>query len=68
MDLNAHVKSVIELKTCPIHYEYPTVEIIDNHLNILCCCTDFKIACLKTMVSMLTEEREQKLKVVWKGN
>lgn len=65
MDLNAHVKSVIESMTCPEHGQKPTVLIKDNSNNIdmFCCCTEFKIACLRKMTGILIDHKDKTLKL-----
>ncbi len=55
MDSNTRLKSIIELMTCPVHAKKPYVEILDKKIEIMCCCTDFKIICLKKMANVLVE-------------
>jgi hypothetical protein len=66
MDLYAHAKSVIELQVCGIHNKYPSVYFNNGEFGIDCCCGDFKIRCLKIVISMLLSEKDNKLSVVWK--
>ncbi len=66
MDLNSHVKSMIEVMTCPIHHQNPSVILLDKQIEILCCCTDFKITCLKKMTDILIHHRDHTVNVVWK--
>ena len=67
MDLYAHAKSVIELQLCEIHQEKPQVKFIDERIIIDCCCSDFKVTCLKALVNLLiSPHRDKNLSVVWK--
>jgi len=54
MDLNAHVKFMIGNAVCPIHHQKAAVEVKDGNFNFNCCCTPFKIECLKTTIKLLT--------------
>jgi len=71
MELYTHVKTVIESQTCPVHYEKPLMEGAGEgeKIDLTCCCTEFKLACFKLMLQILTaykEDSEQPLKVAWK--
>ena len=66
MDLNSHVKAMIETMTCHIHNQKPSVVLLERNVEIMCCCTDFKIICLKKMAEILTNHKDQSLKVAWK--
>lgn len=55
MDLNAHVKSVIKYMTCTIHHQPPLIAIVGERIKIECCCSAFKILCLKKMIEILIE-------------
>jgi len=57
---------MIGLKACPVHHEYAVVDIVDNKLDILCCCSDFKVECMKTLIRIQFFESDFKLKVVWR--
>jgi hypothetical protein len=66
MDLYAHAKSVIELQLCEIHKTHPNVYFIDNRVAIDCCCSDFKVICLKLLITILISHKDNKLTVAWK--
>jgi len=63
MELNTYVKSEIELRTCPVHHKHPSVQIIDNNFDVLCCCVQFRISCLRGVVNLLIEKEHFKQKV-----
>jgi len=58
MDLNHHIKFVIDLTICPVHSEKALIEICDNNITFKCCCADFKITCLQTLVKLSESDRE----------
>ena len=58
MDLNQHIKFVIDATICPVHNQKPLVEISDNKLTFKCCCADFKITCLQTLIKLFELDRE----------
>ena len=66
MDLYAHAKSVVELQACPIHHKHPHVSYDKGKFEIDCCCSAFKVNCLKVVIAYLLGESESKLSVVWK--
>jgi hypothetical protein len=66
MDLNTHVESVIDQMTCSVHHKRPLLVIINDRIQISSCCPDFKVRCLKKMVELLTEYKEQELYLAWK--
>jgi hypothetical protein len=66
MDLNTHVKSVIDLTTCPVHNQKPLLAINDDRITFECCCLDFKIICMKKVIKLLEEDRAHLLKFGWK--
>jgi hypothetical protein len=66
MDLYAHAKSVIELQLCKIHKKHPQVKFINDRIVIDCCCSEFKIICLKVLVNLLISHKNKDLTVVWK--
>jgi hypothetical protein len=58
MDLNTHVKSVIKFMTCTIHHQPPLIAIVGERIKIECCCSDFKILCLKKMIELLVQYKD----------
>jgi hypothetical protein len=56
MDLNHHVKFVIDLTTCPVHDKKAEIEIKDNQITFKCCCIDFKITCLRTLIKLFESD------------
>lgn len=58
MDINNQVKFIIELKTCEIHHKTPHVNITENKVQIMCCCVEFKIECLKSIIRLLNEHKK----------
>lgn len=58
MELYNYVKSVVELRVCPVHNQKPLIASNTNNIDVACCCTEFKIACLKGMVDILTDYKE----------
>ena len=66
MDIETRLKAEIGLKICPVHRQYAIVEIIDNKLDIWCCCSDFKVECMKTLIKIQFDQPDFKLKVVWR--
>lgn len=58
MGLNKHVKSVIEITTCPVHLQQPVLTIVDKRIVMDCCCIDFEITCFKELVKMLLEDKK----------
>jgi hypothetical protein len=62
MDLNQHVKLVIDLTICPIHGKKPLIEIADNYVTFECCCIDFKIACFQKLIKILEADKAYLLK------
>jgi len=60
MDLNLHLKSVINHLTCKIHHQKAVFEIKGNILTVTCCCSGFEIQCLRTMVEILETELESR--------
>ncbi|HTD39217.1 MAG TPA: hypothetical protein VK671_01265 [Mucilaginibacter sp.] len=67
MDLGAHVKSVIELTACKYHNQNPLLEFIDDQVVVIACCPDFKVICLKKLIRILIEHRDQTLRVAWRS-
>jgi hypothetical protein len=57
---------VIEFQVCKIHNEMPLLELINNVIIINTCCSDFKVTCLKLLVRILVEHKDQKMELVWK--
>ncbi|MDB5134178.1 MAG: hypothetical protein JWP37_781 [Mucilaginibacter sp.] len=66
MDLNTHVESVIDQMTCSVHKKRPLLVTVNDRIQISSCCPDFKIICLKKMIQLLTEYKEQELSIAWK--
>ncbi len=60
---NKHVKSLVEHKTCPIHDQKPSIQIIDDRIKLKCCCSDFKITCLKKIVKLLIDLKDYSLNI-----
>ena len=63
INLNAHVKSLVETTACPIHHQKPLLEISDGKIIINCCCSDFKVMCLKQVIRVLIQEKDNTLQV-----
>ncbi|HTD42263.1 MAG TPA: hypothetical protein VK671_16650 [Mucilaginibacter sp.] len=53
--MDTRIKSEITRMTCPVHRQKPVIEIIDGRVKLECCCSDFKIECLQTIISLLQE-------------
>lgn len=68
MDMYAYAKSVVESQVCEVHNQHPRVRVVNNDFSIDCCCRDFKIECLKTVIQILVSEKDKKLRVAWKKN
>ena len=66
MDLNAHVKSVIEVTACKYHNENPQLEFIGGQIEVTCCCPDFKVICLKKLIRVLIEYKDEPLQIAWR--
>lgn len=66
MDLCAHVKSVIEVTTCKYHNENPSLGFINGEIVITTRCSDFKVICLKKLIRIFIEHRDQTLTEVWR--
>jgi hypothetical protein len=62
MDLNHHVKFVIDLTSCPVHNQKPEINIEDNHVNFKCCCIDFKITCLRRLIKLFESDEDHRKK------
>ena len=58
MDLNHHIKVVIDLTICPVHNQKALTEISDNNITFKCCCADFKITCLQTLIKLFESDRD----------
>jgi hypothetical protein len=67
MDLEAHAKSEIESMTCDIHHKSPALLITGKGMYIRTCCTDFKIECLRCLIEILNDYKENSLHVAWKA-
>jgi hypothetical protein len=66
MDLNAHVKSVIEGTACKYHNKNPQLEFINGQIEVTCCCPDFKVICLKKLIRVLIEYKDEPLQIAWR--
>lgn len=66
MDLNAHVKSVIEVMACKYHNENPRLQFSDGQIEVNCSCADFKVICLKKMIRTLIEFKDEPLQIAWR--
>jgi len=55
MDLNIHLKSVINHRTCPRHKQKATLVIKGKDLELECCCNDFKLECLNKIAEVLND-------------
>ena len=66
MDLNTHVKSAIERLTCSIHHQNPSVILTGENIVINCCCSNFKVICLKLLIRSLVEHKGQTINIEWK--
>jgi len=64
MNLNAHVKATVEAMVCDVHGKNPKVLVLEKQVDIVSCCTDFKIICLRKMTSILIEHKDQELNIV----
>jgi hypothetical protein len=42
MDLSQHIKTILELMTCPDHQEHPNIQVVDGSLSSTCCCEKFQ--------------------------
>ena len=60
---NTHVKLLVEHKTCPVHNQKPSIQIIDNQIKVKCCCPDFKITCLKKIIKLLIDLKDYSLNI-----
>lgn len=60
---NTHLKSLVEHKTCPVHNQKPYVEIVKGEIQVKCCCSDFKITCLKKIVKLLIDLKDYSLNI-----
>ena len=67
MDLNAHAKSEIESMTCSIHHKNPALFISGKGIYMQACCIDFKIICLKQLITALKQHKQNSLHVAWKA-
>jgi hypothetical protein len=65
MGLNTHVRTVIELTTCPEHHQHPVLTIADKHITMKCCCIDFEIACYRQMIKLLVEDHDHSQQCGW---
>jgi hypothetical protein len=60
---NKHVKFLVEHKTCPVHNQKPSIQIIDDQIKVKCCCSDFKITCLKKIIRLLIDLKDYSLNI-----
>lgn len=50
------IKETIEAMLCPKHDIYPSVHIIGNEIEIVCCCSAFHEACTGKAKKMLSDD------------
>ena len=67
MDLNAHVKYVIEVTACKYHNENPRLQFLNDQIVVTCCCPDFKVICLKKVIRTLIEYKDEPLQIAWRN-
>ncbi|WP_394772285.1 hypothetical protein [Mucilaginibacter sp.] len=67
MDFNHHVKFVIDLTTCPVHNQKAVIGISSNNITFKCCCADFEITCLQTLIKLFESDSEHMKKYGKKG-
>ncbi|TSJ36431.1 hypothetical protein FO440_23305 [Mucilaginibacter corticis] len=46
---------------CKIHKKQPHIELVDNKLELDCCCDAFKLFCYKEVIAILNEQKSHLL-------
>lgn len=51
-----HIKSTVQAKTCPVHYQHPKAEISNDGAFFECCCREFELTCYEDVLQCLSVE------------
>jgi len=60
---NPYAKSVIENMTCSIHHQSPTINIEDSLITLDCCCSTFKVECLREIFTLIVVHKNKTLQI-----